>query len=270
MAIEFHPLTAAIGAEVHGIDLADVSTDQLEELRKGWLDHKVLFFRDQHITVEEHIAFGRMWGELEVHPFAPGTHDHPEIVKIKTTPEARYAATVWHSDVTWRQEPSMGSILSGVEIPAAGGDTLFANAALAYERLSDEWKERVEGLVAVHDFTKTFGRDLTAEKQAEAREKYPVAHHPVIRTHPETGERLIYTNRAFVSHIEGVSPEESREIVARLERAIMDPSVQCRFRWQVDSFAMWDNRCTQHYATDDFWPGTREVRRVTMVGERPY
>lgn len=260
------PLTAAIGAEIVGIDLADVSDDQIEELRKAWLDHQVLFFRNQDISVEDHIEFGARWGELEVHPFVADDGGHPELVVIETTPEKRYAATVWHSDVTWRQEPSMGSILRGRIIPHAGGDTVWASATKAYDRLSDAWKERIEGLTAVHDFTKTF-----RSKDAEAdREKYPIAKHPVVRTHPETGARAIYTNRAFTTHIQGVTAEESREVILHLERAVMDPSVQCRFRWEENSFAMWDNRCTQHYATDDFWPGHRRVERVTIVGDRPY
>ncbi len=269
-SIDVRPLTVNIGAEIHNIDLADVSADQLEQLRKAWLDWKVLFFRDQHITTEEHIAFGRRWGDLEVHPFANSDPDHPEIVLIHSTAEKLYAAHRWHSDVTWRQEPSMGSILRGVIIPPLGGDTLFADAAAAYDRLDDEVKAQVDGLVAVHDFTHTFGSRLSPEKLAEKQAEYPVAHHPVIRTHPETGAKLIYTNRAFVSHIDGMTREESLPIIDQLERAVLDPSVQCRFRWEVDSFAMWDNRCTQHFATNDFFPNERKVARVTLIGDRPY
>jgi taurine dioxygenase len=250
--------------------MASASDDDIAEVRKGWLDHKVLFFRDQHMSVEEHIAFGARFGELEVHPFATGMEGHPEIVRIESNAEVQYAAARFHSDVTWREEPSLGSILRGRVIPPVGGDTVFSNASLAYDRLSDRWKERIDGLVAVHDFTQTFGRRLSPEQLAEEQEKYPAAHHPVARTHPETGAKTIYTNRAFVSHIEGLSPEESREIVTYLQLAIMDPSVQCRFKWEVDSFAMWDNRAVQHCATNDFWPETRVVERVTIKGDKPY
>ena len=163
----------------------------------------------------------------------------------------------------------MGSILRGVEIPSVGGDTLFADAGAAYQRLSDEWKDRIDGLVAVHDHS-GFTRNKSAEEQAQKAEEYPAAHHPVVRTHPETGRKSIYTNRAFVSHIEGVSAEESGEILDHLERRIMDPSVQCRIRWRVDTFVMWDNRAVQHYATDDFHPETRHVERVTIVGDKPF
>jgi len=269
MTLEIRPVTATIGAEVHGIDLADVSDDEVQELRKAWLDWKVLFFRDQHITRDQHRDFGRRFGELEIHPFAPAMDGYPEFVVIESDHESQYAAANWHSDVTWRLEPSLGSILRGVEIPAAGGDTCFANAEVAYDRLPDDVKGRVDGLVAVHDFSKVFGRNREPEFVEQKRREHPPAHHPVIRAHPETGTKCIYTNRAFVTHIDGMSEAESDEIVGLLEQAIQDPSVQCRFRWEPDSFAMWDNRCTQHYATDDFWPERRRVERVTIIGDRP-
>jgi taurine dioxygenase len=270
MGIEFHPITGTLGAEVTGIDLAGPSDAEIDELRKGWLDHKVLVVRDQPITVEQHIAFGRRFGELEIHPFATGREGYPEIVKIRSTAEQRYAASNWHSDVTWRAEPSMGSILRGVEIPPVGGDTCFADAGAAYRRLPEAVREQVDGLVAVHDFTNTFGRRLTPEERAAKQREYPPQRHPVVRTHPETGEKSIYTNRVFVSHIEGVGPDESERLLDLLERAIMNPSVQCRIRWAKDTFVMWDNRAVQHFATNDFWPETRHVERVTIIGDRPH
>ena len=270
MAVEFEPMTAAIGATVRGVDMANASDAEIDDIRKGWMDHKVLFFRDQHITVEEHIAFGRRFGELEVHPFANGREGYPEIVRIESNAERQYAASAWHSDVTWREEPSLGSVLRGVRLPPVGGDTCFANTALAYERLSDRWKERIDGLVAVHDFTHVFGGRLSSDELAEKQREYPAVTHPVVRTHPETGEKNIYTNRGFVSHIEGMTREESMPIIEHLERQVMDPSVQCRFKWEVDSFAMWDNRAVQHCATNDFFPETRIVERVTIIGDRPY
>jgi taurine dioxygenase len=269
MSIDLQPITATLGAEVSGVDMASVDGETLDQLRKAWLDHKVLVLRDQHITVEEHIAFGRLFGDLEVHPFAQGKTGYPEIVSLSSTPEDQNAASFWHSDVTWRQEPSMGSILRGVVLPPVGGDTCFADAGAAYDHLSAEWKERIDPLVAIHDFTRTFGRDLSPEKRTEMQRKYPPARHRVVRTHPETGKRSIYTNRVFVSHIEGVSADESWEIIQYLERQIMDPSTQCRIRWEVDTFVMWDNRAVQHFATNDYWPETRQVERVTIIGDRP-
>lgn len=270
MAITATPITASIGAEVDGVDLAHVSDDDLETLHELFLEHMVLVFRDQHITTDEHIAFGRLWGELEIHPFIVDDGDHPELVVLHSTPEKPIAAERWHSDVTWREEPSLGSILRGCIIPPAGGDTCFSNAVDAYEGLSDGWKERLDGAVAVHDFTHTFGRGLDAEELARQRERFPAARHPVVRTHPETGKKAIYTNRYFTSHIEGVDEDESKEVLAHLERAVMSPNVQCRIRWDVDTFVMWDNRCTQHFATSDFHPAERRVERVTVAGDRPF
>ncbi|MEZ5168984.1 MAG: TauD/TfdA family dioxygenase [Acidimicrobiales bacterium] len=270
MGIDVHPLTATLGAEVTGVDMARPDAATIEALRKAWLDHKVLVLRDQHISTEEHIAFGRCFGELEIHPFATNHREHPEIVRIKSTAEHKYAASNWHSDVTWRQEPSMGSILRGVVIPPVGGDTSFADTAAAYRRLPDDVREQVDGLFAIHDFSQTFGTRMTPEERAAKQAEFPPARHPVIRTHPETGERGIYTNGSFVSHIEGVSEEESRSLLATLARAIMNPSVQCRVRWAVDTFVMWDNRAVQHHAANDFWPETRQVERVTIVGDKPF
>ncbi len=269
MAITVEPLTATIGAEVGGVDLGDVDGDTFEALRKAFIDHKVLVFRDQHLSIDEHIAFGRRWGDLEVHPFAPGVEDQPEIVVVESTPERTYAADRWHSDVTWRPEPSLGSILRARVVPPVGGDTLWADACSAYDRLDDDWKARIDDKIAVHDFTRVFGGRLDADELARKRAEHPPVRHPVVRTHPETGARGIYTNRAFTSHIADVDADESEAILDHLERAMADPNVQCRLRWQVDTVAMWDNRCTQHFATNDFWPAHRRMERVTIVGDRP-
>lgn len=267
--MEVVPLTATLGAEVRGVDLADLDESTFADLRKVFLDHKVLFFRDQDLTLDAHIAFGRRWGDLELHPFA-NEGDSPEIVQLESTADRPYAASRWHSDVTWRPEPSLGSILRARIVPPAGGDTLWADACAAYDRLDDELKERIDGLTATHDWLRVFGGRLSEEEREAERAKHPVVHHPVVRTHPETGAKGIYTNRAFVTHVDEVDADESERILDRLERAIMDPSIQCRFRWEVDSIAMWDNRCTQHYATDDFWPAHRRMERVTVVGDRPF
>ena len=272
MALEVRPITATLGAEVSGVDMADVDDDTIEHLRKVWMEHKVLVIRDQPISIEEHIAFGRRFGELEVHPFTDGIEGHPEIVLLEAGGDSgkQFVAAGWHSDVTWRAEPSMGSILRGRDVPAVGGDTCFADATEAYDRLTDEWKERVDDLVAVHDYARVFANRVKPEEEEEIRAKYPPQRHPVIRTHPETGARGIYTNIGFTSHVEGVSAEESSEILRHLERAIMNPSVQCRIRWEKDTFVMWDNRAVQHAATNDFLPAYRRMERVTIIGDRPY
>jgi taurine dioxygenase len=267
--LDVRPVTAAIGAEVADIDLRELTDDLFTQLRTAFLEHKVLFFRDQDLTIDEHIAFGRRWGELEKHPFAPDLAEHPEIVVIESTAEKPYAAESWHSDVTWRVAPSLGSILRARVIPPVGGDTCWANAEAAYDSLTDEWKQRINGLSASHDFTRVFGKRLDPDKRAEMRAKYPIAHHPVVRTHPETGRKSIYTNRTFGTEIDGASAAESEEILDHLERAVISPNVQCRFRWQTNSIAMWDNRCTQHFATSDFWPEHRRMERVTIAGDVP-
>ena len=270
MGIECHRLTGALGAELTGVDLAAPTASMIDEIRKAWLDHKVLVIRDQHISREEHIAFGRCFGELEIHPFASNHNDYPEIVRIKSNEKFQYAASSWHTDVTWREEPSMGSILRGVEIPAVGGDTSFANSARAYERLSDEVKASIDGRYAIHDFSMSFGRAMSDEERAEQQARFPPARHPIVRTHPDTGEKSLYTSRNFVREIEGADDAEFARLMDAFDRAIMNPSVQCRVKWQPDTFVMWDNRAVHHQASDDFWPETRHVERVTICGDRPF
>ncbi len=270
--LDVRPLTATLGAEVLGFDMALVDDSTRDELHETWMEHKVLVFRDQHITIEEHIAFGRLFGELEIHPFTDNDEGHPEVVVLEAGGDSgkSFVAAGWHSDVTWRAEPSMGSILRGRIVPTVGGDTCFADATAAYERLSEDWKQRVDDLYAIHDYSRVFASRVDPSETDEIRAKYPPQRHPVIRTHPVTGARGIYTNIGFTSHIDGVSDQESREILRHLERAIRNPSVQCRVRWGVDTFVMWDNRAVQHAATADFLPEHRLMERVTIVGDRPF
>ncbi|MEM7140301.1 MAG: TauD/TfdA family dioxygenase [Actinomycetota bacterium] len=272
MPLEISQLNGFFGAEIGGVDMADVDDSTRDELRKAWLDHKVLVLRDQHISIEEHIAFGRLFGELEEHPFTEGIDGYPEIVKLEAGGDSgkRFVAAGWHSDVTWRAEPSMGSILRGRIVPEVGGDTCFADATAAYDRLSADIKEQVDDLFAIHDYARVFADRVKPEERDEIREKYPLQRHPVIRTHPETGARGIYTNVGFTSHIEGVSADDSKRLLVELERAIRDPSVQIRVRWQPDTFVMWDNRAVQHAATADFFPAHRVMERVTVIGDRPF
>lgn len=272
MALEITRLNGYFGAEVRGVDMADVDDATRDDLRKAWLDHKVLVLRDQHISIEEHIAFGRLFGELEVHPFTEGIDGHPEIVLLEAGGDSgkTFVAAGWHSDVTWRAEPSMGSILRGRIVPEVGGDTCFADATAAYERLPDEVKEEVDDLHAIHDYARVFADRVKPEERDEIQQKYPPQRHPVIRTHPETGARGIYTNIGFTSHIDGIPEADSKRLLKRLERAVMDPSVQIRVRWQPDTFVMWDNRAVQHAATSDFFPEHRVMERVTVIGDRPF
>ncbi|MGZ4715273.1 MAG: TauD/TfdA dioxygenase family protein [Acidimicrobiales bacterium] len=268
--LEVRPLSPSIGAEIRGIDLAVVPDDSTRaELDKAFIDHKVLFFRDQPITTEQHVEFCRGFGELEVHPFVPCKPGYPEVMAITHDESRRGHENSWHSDVTWRQEPSLGSMLRAVEVPDVGGDTLFADMEAAYEGLGPAMQELLLSLTAVHDFTRVFGRHQTAGEQAAARDRFPPAEHPVIRTHPVTGRRSIYVNAAFTSHIVGMRPDESHQLLQHLYRQAAIPEHQCRFRWEPDSLALWDNRCVQHYAVSDYWPARRVMERVTIVGDRP-
>ena len=268
--LDVRPLSPTIGAEVFGIDLSVVPDDStLSELDKAFMDRKVLFFRDQAITTDQHVEFCRAFGELEVHPFVPSKPGYPEAMVLTHNEKHRGTENFWHSDVTWRLEPSLGSMLRAVELPDVGGDTLFADMEAAFEALDPALQERVSSMTAIHDFSRVFGFGKSPEELAELREKYPPAEHPVIRTHPVTGRKSIYVNVAFTSHIVGLDPDESAALLRQLYRQASVPEFQCRFRWQPDSLALWDNRCVQHYAVSDYWPARRVMERVTVVGDRP-
>ncbi|MBX3508957.1 TauD/TfdA dioxygenase family protein [Parvibaculum sp.] len=273
-ALSIAPLTPTIGAEISGIDLSKPMTaDLLAALRQALLEWKVIFFRDQDITTEEHLAFARQFGELEVHPFAPHKPGYPEVLAITHDRDSKGRENVWHSDVTWRLCPSLGSVLRAIEVPEVGGDTLFSDMYAAYEGLSDEVKEKIDGAVAIHDFAH-FRKLMRSRGKSEAEieemnRKYPMAEHPVVRTHPETGRKGIYVNTAFTQYIAGMDRAESDALLAHLYAQAAIPEYQCRFRWQKNSIAFWDNRACQHYAVSDYWPAVRRMERVTIIGDRP-
>src|SRR4051812_44103890 len=230
--MKVEPLTATIGAEIDGVDLAGPLTDDaIAELRAALLEWKVIFFRDQHdLDRARHIEFGRRFGELEVHPLTPANQKEPEIFVLPSEGKMR-APDVWHSDVTWRPEPSMGSILRIVESPPLGGDTLWADMGAAYDLLDDDIRAEADALVALHDYVRVFGRHLPLDQQEKLREQHPTAEHPVVRTHPETGRRTLYVNRAFTCGIKNMDDADSQPLLAMLERTATIPDVQCRFRW---------------------------------------
>jgi taurine dioxygenase len=265
------PVGATIGAELSGLDLTtDLPDDVIAEVRQALLDYKVLFFRDQHLTAAQHVAFARRFGELEVHPFLKSNDELPELVRFEKSPEVGGYENGWHSDVTWRVEPSMGSILRAVEVPSSGGDTLFSDMYAVYEGLDDATRAQIDGLVAVHDYAQVFGAVIPDDKRAEMREKYPLVEHPVVRTHPETGRRLMYLNRFFGRSIVGLPDDESHALIDRLCRLAETVEYQCRFRWAPGSIAFWDNRAVQHYASSDYWPARRVMERATIIGDRPH
>lgn len=263
-------MSPTIGAEIGGVSLQQpIDEETFDELHRALLEFKVIFFRDQDITPEQHVAFARRFGELETHPFVPHRDGHPEVMVLRKNDKMRGYENVWHSDVTWRQEPSLGSVLLAREVPPIGGDTLFCDMYAAYDGLSERMRASLEGLRAVHDFTRTFAPVLSAEDLAKKQKEFPPAEHPVVRTHPETGRRGLYVNAAFTSHIVGMAAEESDRLLDRLYREATVPEYQCRFRWRRHSIAFWDNRAVQHYANSDYYPQPRLMERVTIIGDRP-
>ena len=258
-----------------GIDLSKSLTKELKDLiYEALLVYKVIFFRDQDLTTEEHLNFSSNFGNLEVHPFAPHKEDFPEVLKITHNEKSRGKENTWHSDVTWRKEPSLGSVLRMIKKPDHGGDTLFADMYAAYNDLNDDIKETLEGAIAIHDFAGfrlRLIKEGKSEEEIEAfNKKYPMPEHPVIRTHPDTKNKVIYVNRAFTQCIKGWKKEDSDAMLEFLYSRASIPEYQCRFSWENNSIAFWDNRACQHYANSDYWPNVRKVERVTIIGDRPY
>ena len=264
------PLGATVGAEISGIDLGHLDDAAFAEIERAFYAYKVIFFRDQDISTEDHLGFAQRFGELEEHPFIPAKPGYQQIVQFKKDEKMIGVENIWHHDVTWRLRPSLGSVLRAIDVPAIGGDTLFADMCAAYEGLADDVKRRIDGAVAVHDFTHTFGRFMSPEKLAEQQKQFPAARHPVVRSHPITGRRCLYVNVAFTSHIEGMPADESQALLEHLYRQADTPEYQCRFHWSKNSLAFWDNCAVQHYAASDYDPQVRVMERVTIIGEEPH
>lgn len=266
---EVRPLTPVIGAELHAIDLSkDLDDATIADVRRALLRYKVVFFRDQAISRAQHIAFARRFGDLEIHPATPKDQADPEALRIAHGPDSRGQENFWHSDVTWRAEPSLGSILRAIEVPSVGGDTLFSCMYSAYDALSPAMKDWVCTLTARHDIARVFARRLNKSPE-ELRAQYPIQEHPVVRTHPETGRRGLYVNTAFTSSIVGLSEHESDWLLRHLYSFAAIAEHQCRFVWTPDAIAFWDNRACQHLAASDYHPAVRVMERVTIAGDRP-
>lgn len=278
------PLTCAIGAELFNVNLGDASRDDalFAEIRALLLTHKVLFLRNQDITRAEHVAFARRFGELEDHPVAGSDPDNPGLVRIYKSPEQpndRYE-NAWHTDATWREKPPFGCVLRCVECPPVGGDTMWANMALAYARLPEDVKAKIADLRARHSIEASFGAAMPAEKRLALKAQFPDAEHPVVRTHPETGEKILFVN-AFTTHFtnyhtsehvrfgQDYSPGASQLLNYLISQAFV-PEFQVRWRWQPNSVAIWDNRATQHYAVMDYPPCHRKMERAGIIGDKPF
>jgi taurine dioxygenase len=283
-SIKVEPLTCAIGAELSNVHLGVASRDPalVAQIRQLLLKHRVLFFRDQDITRAEHVAFARHFGELEDHPVAGSDPDHPGLVRIYKSPDSpndRYE-NAWHTDATWRDKPPFGCVLRCVECPPVGGDTMWANMVLAYENLPPHIKTQIADLRARHSIEASFGAAMPMDQRLALKARFPDAEHPVVRTHPETGEKILFVN-AFTTHFTNFhTPANVRvgqdyapgaaHLLQYLLSQVLIPEYQVRWRWQPGSVAMWDNRCTQHYAVMDYPPCHRKMERAGIVGDTPF
>ena len=278
------PLTCALGAEIQGVNLAEAgrNADLAGEVKALLLQHKVLFARDQDMTNAEHAAFARIFGELEDHPLAPSTSGEPGIIQIWKTPDSppeRYENS-WHNDATWRECPPMGAVLRCLECPPVGGDTMWANMELAYERLPDHVKETIEGLRARHSMESVFMAAKPIEERLAMKARFPDPEHPVVRTHPETGRKSLFTS-SFMTHFTNFHNARNvrygfdwqpgaSQLLSYLVGQSTIPEYQVRWHWSPNSIAIWDNRCTQHYAVMDYPPCVRRMNRATIKGDRPF
>jgi taurine dioxygenase len=283
-SIKVEPMTCAIGALLENVNLGDAARDDplFAEIRALLLQYKVLFLHDQDFTRAEHVAFARRFGELEDHPVVGSDPEHPGLVRIYKGPDSRNEQyeNAWHCDTTWREKPQFGAVLRCTVAPAVGGDMLWANMALAYERLPEYIKTQIADLRARHSIEATFGAAMPIEKRLAIKAQYPDAEHPVVRTHPETGEKILFVN-SFTTHFtnfhtpenvrfgQDYSPGASLLLNYLLSQAAV-PEYQVRFRFRNNSVAIWDNRCTQHYAVQDFWPAVRNLERAGIIGDKPF
>ena len=272
---EVRPIAGAIGAELHGVDLGgDLSDATVAAIRQALLDHLVIFFRDQDLPPERFLALARRFGTPIEYPFVKGIEGFPEIINVaKLEHESVNFGGVWHADTTYLQQPPMATLLVAREVPEVGGDTLFANQYLAYETLSPRLRELLAGLEGVSssakaDASRTREDRIRSDGSADAR-RLLVAEHPAARTHAETGRRALYVNRAHTVGFAGTTEEESAPLLEYLFRHQIRPEFTCRFRWTPGALAIWDNRCAQHYAMNDYHGQRRVMQRITLAGDVP-
>ena len=279
MTISVKPIAGALGAEIAGVDLSGPLSDNvIGEIRAALLQNLVIFFHDQHLTPEQQLDFGRRFGQLQVHEFVEGMEAYPEILEVRKEPEdTRNFGGGWHTDVSYLERPSLGSVLYAREVPEFGGDTLFANQYSAYESLSEGMRTMLDGMTAVHSARRPYGLNAaraheygpTSMRLIFSEDAHAEIEHPVVRTHRETGRKALYVNRTFTLRFKDMTEEESAPLLGYLCDHAVRPEFTCRFRWQPNSIAFWDNRCVQHNAINDYRGARRVMHRVTIEGERP-
>jgi taurine dioxygenase len=277
--IQVHPISGALGAEISGVDLSrDLDDAVIGEIRRALVENCVIFFRDQHLTPDQHLAFGRRFGELQIHDFVEGMEDNEAILEVrKEEHETRNFGGGWHTDVSYLEKPALGSVLYAREVPAYGGDTMFANQYLAYETLSDGMKSMLGQMRAMHSARKSYGlyspravANVESSMRIRATEEaHREVDHPVVRTHVESGRKSLYVHGIFTTRFQDMTEEESAPVLDYLYQHAVRPEFTCRFRWKKGSIAFWDNRCVQHNAINDYNGQRRVMHRVTIEGERP-
>jgi taurine dioxygenase len=272
---EVERVGARLGAEIHGLDLKQPLTPEtFQALEAALIEHKVIVIRDQHLDTKQHVEMSRWFGELEVHPMRP-QGEFPEILVLDNHKDNPVLSTdVWHSDTTFRKNPTKYTILRCQIMPKLGGDTLWADMEAAYEGLSPSFRTMVDNLKAVHDFQNfrvLYKKDDEGyAKLRKMEELFPNPTHPVVRTHPVTGRKSIYVNPQFTLRIEGMEPDESRAILDVLYKQAQVPEYQYRVRWTEGAIVFWDNRSTQHYAANDYYPNRRRMERTAVIGDAPF
>jgi len=271
---EIRPIAPNIGAEIHGANLGEnLSKKTLDRIEKALLQHKILVFRGQDITPEQHLDFGRHFGEVYCPAMSAFPPDYPDIMLLDTTTPKGAGADNWHYDATFMPEPPMASVLRPLQLPSDGGDTCFANMVAAYEALSPALRSMLDGMKAVHDLAGqlriSVDRGISPEGFEEVIAKFPPVEHPVVRTHPMTGEKALFLNKVTGSRLVGLTDRENDLLLPFLLDHVRDPEFQCRIRWELDCIVMWDNRCTQHCGVPDF-SDRRVLHRVTIAGDRPH
>ena len=270
--IDVRPYAPNLGAEIRGVSLADgVSSEQFDEIRQAFLDHQVLFFKDQQeIPAQRHIDFGKLFGELHAHPAAPTMAGYPEIFEIHATRDSKIAnGEFWHSDVSCDERPPLGTMLQLHVLPPSGGDTMFSDMYGAYESLSSPIREMLDGLTATHESQHVYLGRYSDRGQKDSDIACPSSVHPVVRTHPDTKRKALFVNRTFTTRINELSEHESRVVLDMLYDHAEHIDFQIRHRWSKNDMAFWDNRCCMHRAIWDYWPEERKGRRVTIQGDRP-